>query len=162
MRADTRRRSDGAAAVCHSKSAATRNGVCESGELCMWQHPDLRGGRYDTLSTTANFNQWSFVAACTSDCSLHDNVSSLRNYDTQNAVRLFEHENYRGLYFWRQKANSGQSDEALNLTLDRDQNGDDWDDRFDSFCFVWAGQPQTRAVGQQTVAHPGQDPRQGP
>ncbi|WP_405100791.1 peptidase inhibitor family I36 protein [Micromonospora sp. NBC_01412] len=127
-----------------AQASTSRNGVCESGELCMWQNNDLRGGRYDTAATTADFRQWTFVAACTSDCSLQDNVSSLRNYDPVNPVRLFEHENFRGLYFWRQKANSGQSDEALNLTLDRDQNGNNWNDRFSSFCFVWAGQPQTR------------------
>lgn len=124
--------------------AASRDGVCESGELCMWQSVDFRGGRYDTASTTANFPSVSYVAACTSGCLLENTVSSLRNYDAVNPVRLFDHANYQGLYFWRQKAWSGDSDQAQNLTLDRDANGRDWNDRFSSFCFVWAGQPVAR------------------
>lgn len=129
--------------VATPAQAVSRDGVCDSGELCMWQAVDFRGGRYDTASTTANFQSLSYVAAC-SGCALDNTVSSLINRDAVHPVRLFDHANYQGLYFWRQKAWSGDSDQAQNLTLDRDQNGDDWNDRFSSFCFVYAGQSIAR------------------
>lgn len=134
----------GLVAMAGVAQATERDGVCERGELCMWQHNDRRGGGYDAYNSIPDFRRWSFVRGCESDCSLDNNVTSLQNYDPTNSVRLFEHENMRGLYFWRQKANAGTSDEAMNLTLDRDQNGDDWNDRFGSFCFVYDGSPYAR------------------
>jgi hypothetical protein len=121
----------------------SNNGRCESGEVCMWQNADFLGGRYDTGNSTTNFNTVVYYrGTCTSNCTLNDTVSSLKNYDAGKKVRFFEHASMGGAYFNRAAANSSNNnDQAQNLTLDRLTNGAVANDQFSSFCFVYAGNP---------------------
>lgn len=125
----------------------SNNGRCESGEVCMWQNADFLGGRYDTGNSTTNFNTVVYYSGtCTSNCTLNDTVSSLKNYDAGHAVKFFEHANYGGSYFVRKAANSSNDlDQAQNLTLDRFMNSNlVVNDQISSFCFVWDRHPSTR------------------
>lgn len=125
--------------------AADRNGVCETGELCLWQNTGFRAGRYDAFYSVAYMKDRSYVAACSTGCSLNESVSSLANYDRVHWVRLFEHANYSGLYFWRDHyTTTNDLDRAYDLTIDRDENGRPWNDRFSSFCFVSPQGPSPR------------------
>lgn len=121
----------------------TNNGTCEAGEVCFWQNVDFRGGRYDSGTSTRNFNTVVYWrGTCTSECTLSDTVSSLKNLDAGHKVRFFEHLNMGGAYFNRAAANgSNSNDWAQNLTLDRLTDGQNANDKFTSYCFVYAGNP---------------------
>ncbi len=120
----------------------SNNGRCESGEVCFWQAADFLGGRYDTGNSTTNFNTVTYYrGTCTANCTLNDTVSSLKNYDAGKKVRFFEHASMGGAYFNRAASNSGTTDQAQNLTLDRLTDGQVANDKFSSFCFVYAGNP---------------------
>lgn len=140
----------GLVAVTGSAHAASEDGRCQGGEVCMWQHASFSGGRYDTASTTANFNAKAYyTGTCTENCTLNDTVSSVRNLDSGKAVKFFEHHNYGGAYFVRKAANSSTSDEALNLAIDRmTPSGITANDQFSSFCFVYASNPVSQRCRQ--------------
>jgi hypothetical protein len=140
----------GFAAVAGSAHAASENGRCEAGEVCMWQHASFTGGRYDTFNTTANFNTEAYYSGtCTENCTLNDTVSSVRNYDSGKAVKFFEHASYGGAYFVRKAANSSNTDEALNLAIDRmTPTGITANDQFSSFCFVYSSSPVSQRCRQ--------------
>ena len=82
-----------------------------------------------------------YRGTCTANCTLNDTVSSLKNYDAGKKVRFFEHASMGGAYFNARGIEQRHDDQAQNLTLDRLTDGQVANDKFSSFCFVYAGNP---------------------
>jgi hypothetical protein len=80
-------------------SAAGRDGRCErsagygAGELCVFQHPGLRGGMLDYATDDPNWGDDHFFGTT---IPVAGNVSSLRNMDLLCAVVLYQHANFKG------------------------------------------------------------------
>lgn len=133
-------------------NATTENGQCETGEFCIWQNAWHSGGVYDSDLRIWDLRLRTWVRNCQGgECTVNDNGSSIRNYDTRHYVRTWEHASYSGGLFTRKWANaSDELDAAMDLTIDRFSNGLAVNDRISSFCFVYQGHtaPQCRGVSR--------------
>jgi hypothetical protein len=86
----------GAAAVVSSSpaSAATFDGSCGSGEVCVYYFQDLTGAMADFYDDIADYSGWHFW---NSSLWLNDNVMSARNKAGWHTVLLYRDANYRVL-----------------------------------------------------------------
>jgi Peptidase inhibitor family I36 len=129
-----------AAVQVQTATAANRDGICQSGEICLWQAVDYRGGRDDFYYAEDNYLGLVFIAACSSNCSLNDQVSSLQNRDAGKYIRFYTAATGTGYRFQRAPYGTYGS-AAQNLTLDKDPDGVPYNDRFSSHCFVYSADP---------------------
>lgn len=130
--------------------ATTENGHCETGEFCMWQNTWHSAGVYDSDLRRSDLRVESWIRNCQGgECSVNNNASSLRNYDTHHYVRTWEHANYSGGLFTRKWANAADElDAAMDLTIDRFAGTNlAVNDQISSFCFVYASHPSTQCRG---------------
>lgn len=139
----------GLVALAFPAQAANQNGHCETGEMCMWQNTWHAAGVFDSFYSVPNLNTKAFVRNCVDDCSVNDNVSSLRNYDAGKYVRSWEHANYSGGLFTRKWANAADElDAAMDLTIDKfASTSTPVNDRISSFCFVYETSPIQQCRG---------------
>ncbi|GAA4695314.1 peptidase inhibitor family I36 protein [Phytohabitans rumicis] len=72
-------------------SAASRNGVIESGEFVLWLHSNYTGALFDDYGNEDNYSGHYFI---NSTAGLNDNASSIANYDSGYSLRTYYHSNY--------------------------------------------------------------------
>jgi hypothetical protein len=74
--------------------AFANDGDCGPGDLCLWEHSDMSGGRWDDSGYVANYasgHRW-----WGTDRTVNDSASSLRSRYSFWVVKIYEHSWYRG------------------------------------------------------------------
>jgi len=81
----------GTVAVATPASAASGNGVIESGEFVLWLHSNYSGPLRDEYGSVGNYAGYYFI---NSTMPLNDEASSIANYDSSYSLRTYYHANY--------------------------------------------------------------------
>lgn len=120
----------GSLATVSGASAASHNGACEAGEICLFKDSGGNGGIVDFTETRIDDYRGFNFMNCGSSCNLNDRASSLNVLRTSGTVRFFRDAGCMGLRFTQTSPGH-----RLNLTQDH------WDgltsnpnDQFSSHC----------------------------
>lgn len=102
-------------------SAANYDGVCDSGEVCLWEHMDYHGAFADFYYDNSDYAPWYYWSAFVP---LNDTVSSLQNHAIWYDVQECQDANYGGgwVRYW-----PGQNVAFVGAT---------WNDMFSSHRFI--------------------------
>lgn len=94
-----------------------RNGVCETYEVCVWEHNNYQGGWYDYLAADDDFRNDYFFG---NGLSVDNRISSVKNFDPNCHANFFRHPGYTGDTFAAARSTSPGSQHS-SLPFDNDR-----------------------------------------
>lgn len=78
-------------------SAASFNGNCEGGEVCVYNSPGYGGSMADFYDNVSNYNNWHYYNSANW---LANSVDSVKNKAYWSCVSLFDGANFSGELMW--------------------------------------------------------------